>query len=216
MLILIAGEKGGSGKSTIAVQLGIERAKAGKSVLVVDGDPQATASNWLKRRKNSGLKPPVPYQKMQADDFNKELQKLVDKYDDIIIDIAGRDSEEMRQALMFVDIVLFPLRPTKNDLETAGNMDALIGRFLEKKTYLQKALFVISQSSPNPFRKSTTLEAKDYLSECGNIDVCESVVCLRASHERASIEGASVSELSPPDRKAKNEFLGFYKEIFNG
>ncbi len=152
---------------------------------------------------------------MQSSDFHQEIAKLVDNYDDIIIDIAGRDSEEMRVALGFVDTVIFPIRPTMNDLETSGKMDALIGRFLEQETYLKKSLFVLSQASPNPFRKSTTRDAQDYLSECGNIDVSQAVISLRAAYEKASIEGASISELSPKDHKAIKEFTQLYNEIFN-
>ena len=215
MLILLAGEKGGSGKSTIAVLLGIERAKRGHAVVVVDGDPQGTAKNWLERRKKSGLEPVVPCEMMVAKDFHAKMPKLVDKYEDIIIDIAGRDSEEMRSALGFVDLVLFPVRPTMNDLETAEKMDQLVGRYLEVASHLKRALFVISQASPNPFRVSTNNEAKEFLAECGNIEICETMICSRAAYERASIEGASVSEIEQKDRKANEETINLYNDIFN-
>ena len=214
MLILIAGEKGGSWKSTIAVQLGIERTRKGVSTLVIDGDTQGTAHNWLSRRAASGHEPIVPCEEIRTGEFHVKMPNLVDQYEDIIIDIAGRDSAEMREALGFVDIAIFPVRPTMNDLETASRMDMLVGKYLKISEHLKRAVFVLSQASPNPFRSYTNRDAISYLSDCENIETLKSIICSRAAYERASIEGAAVTELTPAVRMAAKEFTNFYKEIF--
>lgn len=212
MLILFAGEKGGSGKSTLAVQIGIERVRQGHAAIIIDGDPQATARNWISRR---SIEPQVSCIEMRAQDFNKNIPELLEDYEDIIIDIAGRDSEEMRRALGFVDVVIFPVRPTMNDLETAEKMDELVGSFLSVTNHLKKAFFVLSQASPNPFRSSTNKDALGYLVACENIATSEVVVCSRSAYEKASIEGVAVSELKPAASKAKKELDQLYKEIFS-
>ena len=211
MLILFAGEKGGSGKSTLAVQTGIERVRRGHSAIIIDGDPQATARNWINRRT---IEPQISCIQMKARDFHKKIPELLDEYEDIIIDIAGRDSEEMRRALGFVDVVIFPVRPTMNDLETAEKMDELVGSFLNVTNHIKNAFFVLSQASPNPFRSSTNKDALGYLVECENITTSQVVICSRSAYEKASIEGVAVSELKPAAGKAKKELDQLYKEIF--
>lgn len=212
MIILFSGEKGGSGKSTLAVQIGIERVKHGHPALIIDSDPQATAKNWINRRT---IQPLINCIEMKARDFYRRIPELLDEYEDIIIDIAGRDSEEMRCALGFVDIVVFPVRPTMNDLETAQRVDELVGQILTVTNHIKKAFFVLSQAPPNPFRTSTNKDAIDYLTECENIATSPVVICSRSAYERASIEGVSVSELNPTATKAKKELSQLYKEIFS-
>ena len=212
MLILFAGEKGGSGKSTLAVQTGIERVRRGHTAVILDGDPQATAKNWIKRRT---IEPQINCLEMNTKQFYSEIPSLIDEYEDIIIDIAGRDSEEMRRALGFVDVAVFPVRPTMNDLETAPKMDELVGQFLGVTNHIRKAFFVLSQASPNPFRKATNKDALDYLVECENIETSSVVICNRSAYEKASLEGVSVSELRPAATKAEKEIDKLYNEIFS-
>ncbi len=221
MLILFAGEKGGTGKSTLAVQIGILRVTRGYSAVVVDGDPQATAKNWLNRRavnqQNSfkGLYPQISCIGMEGGDFYNQLPALVDEYDDIIIDIAGRDSEEMRRALGFVDVVVFPVRPTINDLETAPKMDKLVGQFLTVKSHIKKAFFVLSQASPNVFREATNQDAIDYLKACEHITTSSTIIFSRSAYEKASLQGLAVHELRPSATKAKEEINKLYNDIFD-
>lgn len=215
MIILFAGEKGGSGKSTLAVHIAIERALKEGSVVLIDADPQGTATNWITRREQYGVEPKIHCAAMRSADFTEKLPALAEQYDDIIIDVAGRDSREMRSALSFSDVAVFPLRPTLNDLETAANIDTLVSEFQGDDFYLQKAFFVLSQASTNIFRSGTNQDAIDYLSDYGNIDLCSVSIGMRSSFEKASIEGCSVSELAPPDGKARKEVDGLYNAIFS-
>lgn len=210
MIILFAGEKGGSGKSTLAVQIGIMRVQRQHSAVIVDADPQGTAKNWINRR---AVSPKINCLEMEAENFYNQLPTLLDEYEDIIIDIAGRDSVEMRRALGFVDIVVFPVRPTMNDLETASKMDALVGQF--SGTHIKKAFFILSQASPNFHRTTNNQDAIDYLNLCKHIATSSTVICSRAAYEKASIAGVAVGELKPAAVKAQEEINKLYTEIFN-
>ena len=56
-IILIGGEKGGTGKTTLAVNIAAARARDGHDVLLVDTDPQGSASYWAAAREEAGIEP---------------------------------------------------------------------------------------------------------------------------------------------------------------
>ncbi len=221
MIVLFAGEKGGAGKSTLAVLTAIERARAGRRVVLVDADTQATATKWLARRQREKITPQVPTMQLfergrgVADDLESAMATLVKDFEDIVIDTGGRDSAEMRRALAFAQVAVFPLRPTMNDLDTAHPMDAVTGRIMAKANPNLRTFFTVTQAPSNPFRGSVTGDAKDFLSDCGNIVTGATVIYSRAAYERATIEGRSVSELDPPDNKAAREIADFLTEVFH-
>lgn len=215
MIIAVLGQKGGAGKSTIATQLAASVSQDSKRVLLIDGDEQGTASKWISRRPANAKGEKIALEQLGSNEFYDRLGQVVDQYDDIIIDVAGRDSEEMRTALSFVDVALFPLRPTINDLETAGAMDSLVSQYWDENKHLKKAMFVLSQSPANPMRGQTGADARDYLSDYGNIETAKNAICSRVAYENAAINGVGVAELNPKDRKAVEEIEALKEEIYN-
>ena len=92
MIITIANRKGGVGKTTLATNLAVALSKKG-SLVLVDADDQQSALKWSKRRTENPI-----YTEYHTGDLKKILLDLQKKYDYIILDIAGRDSEEFRSA----------------------------------------------------------------------------------------------------------------------
>lgn len=220
VIILLAGEKGGPGKTTLAVNIAIERARGhGKPVCLVDCDVQASATKWLQRRARSAQAPAVIGHQLfergagAEDDLETHLPGLLPHYHDIVIDVGGRDSVEMRRALGFADIAVFPIRPTRTDLDTTAPMNELVGRILSDINPGLRAWFVLSQASPNPFRRQVIEDAADFLSDYGNVETAQSVIHSRAAYENAPIDGLAVTELVPPDRKASEELRQLLKEL---
>jgi chromosome partitioning protein len=196
MYLLIGGEKGGSGKSTIAVNLAIEAALAGQKVLLVDGDKQGTATNWIARRHQFVPDRPSPdVVQVPAAQFVAYLRDNGPKYQQVLIDVAGRDGEELRIALGLVDVALFPVRPTINDLETAANIADLVSRFTVGKKHFIKAAFVLSHVSTNHSKRTADIpSATEFLSAYPNLDVLRAAICWRTAYERAGLFGLSVTE----------------------
>ncbi|WP_162579977.1 AAA family ATPase, partial [Acinetobacter baumannii] len=95
-IITIASRKGGVGKTTIAINMVVALSNKGKTLLV-DADEQQSAMKWNKHRK----------EKIDAISIHKdliaELEKLDGEYQYILIDVAGRDSEIFREALLISD-----------------------------------------------------------------------------------------------------------------
>ena len=97
MIILIGGEKGGTGKTTIATNLAAMRVNAGHDILLVDTDKQGSASAWSDIRdiKNKEISR-IPNIQKFGSNLAADILDLKTRYGDIIIDAGGRDSIELR------------------------------------------------------------------------------------------------------------------------
>ena len=109
-IFTIANRKGGVGKTTLATNLAVALSNKGKTLLV-DTDDQKSAYNWNKYRQEKLNSISV------IDNLGKTLQPLNDEYEFILIDIAGRDSEVFREALLISDKLIVPTQASILDLE---------------------------------------------------------------------------------------------------
>lgn len=212
MIILVGGEKGGPGKTTIATNIAAMRTNEMEDVLLVDTDRQPTSSYWCSMREDKGIKPRVASIQKYDKAVRTEISELKKKFSDIIIDAGGRDSPELRGALLVCDKAIFPLRPSQFDLWTLGRLNTLVEVALEINENL-KAYVVINQSSPNPAVREAE-EMKEFLSEFENINLMKSVICERIVFRRAALNGMAVTEYKPEDIKANEEINALYREIF--
>jgi len=212
MIVLIGGEKGGPGKTTIATNIAAMRTNEIEDVLLVDTDRQPTSSYWCSMREDKGIKPRVASIQKYDKAVRTEISELKKKFSDIIIDAGGRDSPELRGSLLVCDKAIFPLRPSQFDLWTLGRLNTLVEVALEINDNL-KAYVVINQSSPNPAVREAE-EMKEFLSEFENIKLLKTVLCERIVFRRAALNGMAVTEYKPEDIKANEEMSSLYQEIF--
>lgn len=214
MIVLLGGEKGGSGKSTLCVNLAIMTALAGRKVLLIDGDKQQTATRWFERRVKNKFKITPDIEIMKTIDLMERLPDLAPKYDYIFIDIAGRDAEELRLGLFLADVVLFPMGTTMVELETAGRMNDLIEQSKGRKSRLKEAYFVLNKVTTNKNKQKTDLKtALALLMNYKAIKIAEHFICQRTAFERSSIAGACVSEIKPKDNVAIKEISDLIIEV---
>jgi len=213
MIILIGGEKGGTGKTTLATNLAVIRANAGKDVLLVDTDRQESASSWCYVREEEARKPRISSVLKFGAGVRSELVELRNKYDDIIVDSGGRDSIELRGALLVADIAVIPMRATQFDLWTISRFSKLIEEVMQVNEKL-KVRLMINAASTNPSVKEAK-EAEEHLATFQNIGVFKTVIRERIAFHKAAADGLAVTELTPIDQKSANEVLDFYKEVFH-
>ncbi len=212
MIILIGGEKGGTGKTTIATNLAAMRALGGRDVLLIDTDPQGSANYWAQSRDELNIKPRVACVQKFGKGLPIEVKDLAKRYQDIIIDAGGRDSVELRSAMVVADKAYIPIQPSQFDIWTLNQMDELVETAKGFNPDLQ-AYVIISRSSTNPsvHESDDTIEI---LNDFQSLNLAKAGIKDRIAYRKAASSGVGVSELKPKDQKAVDEIEGLYKEVF--
>ena len=213
MIVLIGGEKGGTGKTTIVTNLAAMRMQQINEILLIDTDKQGSASSWASvRDQNTEIKRVLSVQKF-GNTINNEIRALHTKYNDILIDAGGQNSQELRASMLVAEKMYIPIQAGQFDVWTLGLMDQLISQVKTFNPHL-KAMVLINRASTNP---STTEieEIFQVMSEFENLTLSAAILKERIAYRKAAKEGLSVVELNKQDPKATDEMQFLYNEIYD-
>jgi chromosome partitioning protein len=213
MILLLGGEKGGTGKTTLAVNLAALIALSGKDVLLIDTDRQGSANFWASIRDESGALPRIPCVQKFGKSLAKDVIDLAGRYEEIVIDAGGRDSMELRYSLGVADRVYIPIQPSQFDLVTLDQMDRLVEQAQALNPGLE-SFVVINRASTNP-TVTDTHEAVELVSEFEHLTLADTILRERVAYQRSVREGLSVAEVPHPDYKAVTEMSSLYKEMYH-
>lgn len=212
MIILIGGEKGGTGKTTLATNLAAMRALSGRDVLLIDTDPQGSSNYWVQSRDEESITPRVACVQKFGKGLPAEVKDLAHRYQDIVIDAGGRDSVELRSALVVAEKAYIPIQPSQFDIWTLNQMDELVETAKGFNPDL-KAKVIISRSSTNPSVHESD-ETGKLLADFLNLDLANVTIRDRIAYRKAAKDGLAVTELKPKDPKAVEEMEMLYQEVF--
>jgi chromosome partitioning protein len=126
MIVALLNQKGGVGKTTLALHLAGEWARKGKRVLVIDADPQASALDWSAQRARGSAARLFGVVGLARDTLHREAPELARNADHIVIDGPPRVAALMRSALLAADLVLIPAQPSPFDGWASGETLTLI------------------------------------------------------------------------------------------
>ena len=213
-IILIGGEKGGTGKTTLAVNLAALRALQGRDVLLIDTDVQASASYWAQSRDEAQTRPRIACIQKFGKGLPTEVRDLARRYQDLIIDAGGWDSVELRSSLVVAERVFIPIQPSQFDIWTLGRMDDLV-RTAQGFNAELRASVVISRASTNP-SVNEAAEARTLLADFEHLRLANAIIRDRIAYRKAARDGLSVDELKPGDPKAIEEMRALFREVFHG
>ncbi len=123
-VITIAQQKGGSGKTTLAVNLGVMLTRKGATVAFLDTDPQGSLGRWFMTRHDAGRTEGMEFSTASAWGVGYEVGKLRDMADFVIIDTPPKADSDLRPALRAADLVIVPVATSHVDLwATDGVLD---------------------------------------------------------------------------------------------
>ena len=196
--VAIISQKGGAGKTTLALHLAAAAEEAGLVSLVIDTDPQATASTWAAWRKEV---PPAVIDSAPPRLASKIEQAIKQGARFIVIDTPPHADSAASAAVEVADLVLIPCRPSAFDLAAVQTTAKLV------KLLRKPAFVVFTAGSPNAPRVYE--EAAALVSGFG-VPACPIIISDRAAFRHATGEGKTVLELEP-EGKAADEIHAIYK-----
>jgi chromosome partitioning protein len=126
MIVALLNQKGGVGKTTLALHLAGAWAGMGKRVLVVDADPQGSALDWSEQRWREGLARAFGVLGLARETLHRELPEIAAPYDRVVIDGPPRTASITRSALLAADLVLVPVQPSPFDGWASAEMLRLL------------------------------------------------------------------------------------------
>jgi chromosome partitioning protein len=214
-IVLVGGEKGGTGKTTLATNMAAMLAMQGKDVLLLDTDRQGTASFWATVRVETEIQPGVACVQKFGKGLASQVRDLADRYDEIVIDAGGRDSMELRYSLGVCDRAYIPVQPFQFDIWTLRQMDELVEIAQGLNDKLQ-AFIVLNRVSTNPVVREDK-ETQAFLQEEGfqHLGLISPVLRDRIAFRKSARDGLSVVEWKQ-DKKAAEEMNQFFREVYGG
>lgn len=150
--IAFLGEKGGAGKSTLAVNVAAELAARGRRVLLVDADPQGTAITWASIAAEAGGTAPTTI--ALGDNLRAALPSAAAGFSDTVIDLPGRASKRAVGALMLSDVAVIPCGPSPADAWALAPTVELVGEAREVRAEL-RAVLVLNRADRTSIGAST-------------------------------------------------------------
>ncbi len=206
MIIAVQNQKGGVGKTTLAIHISYVLSSFKNRVLLIDADPQGSSRDWAAAREEQ---PPFSLVGLDRPTIHRDLPNLAEGYDHVVIDGPPRVTDLARSAIVAADLVVIPIQPSPYDVWAAVEVINLIKEASVFKESL-KSVFVINRKIVNTAIGRDVVEA---LSEY-SIPVAKAGVCQRVAFAESAASGQTVMEL---DRKssASKEIKALVKELLS-
>ena len=187
----IVSQKGGSGKTTLAIQLAGAATAAGYVTCLIDIDPQATAAAWGDWRDGDDPEiitaPPTRLAKTLEDAAKLGAEVIV-------IDTPPNADAAARAAVQVADLLLIPCRPRAFDLHAIQTTADLV-------SFAGKRAFVILNVAP-PRATSLYADAREVVEKMG-LQVAPLILADRADYHRSAAIGKTALEYDPTGKAAE-------------
>lgn len=213
MIITIGSNKGGTGKTTTAINLAVVLASNNNDICLVDADFQRSTSKWYQDRLDSGQKINNITLVEKYDNVSSTIEELDKKFDYIIVDVAGRNSREMITSLSVSDILLAPHQASQLDLDTISELQEQITKIKDlNPSLICYVLHTMANTNPT-VRKNERQAFKNYLSDFPDLILLDSCCYYRKIYRDVMSLGKSVIESN--NELANQEILSLAKEVFD-
>lgn len=202
IVVSLISQKGGPGKTTLALNLAVAAAQQGLTAVIIDLDPQANAANWKDRR--AGDNPAVvsspPGRMRQTLEAARQHGA-----DYVVIDSPGKADSTAILAAQFADLVLVPVEPHMSNLETLPGVKNLL---LAAPNRTPPAFVIVNKIHPSATTQAEKI--KSMVAETYPFEVCPIHLSQLDVYASAQDSGQSVLEVDPKGRAA-DEIRQVYK-----
>lgn len=204
MIIGLLNQKGGVGKTTLAVNLAAALTLRGGRVLLIDADPQGSALDWAAAREGDPLFAVVG---LPRPTVHKEIAVVAQGYDHVVIDGPPRVTDLARSAIMASDLVMIPVQPSPYDIWAADEVVKLID---EARVYKEKlkSVFAVNRKIANTAIGRDVGEAL----AAYPVPVLKAAITQRVVFAEAVAQGKSIFEIDP-NGPAALEMLAVLDEL---
>jgi len=203
-VIAVLNQKGGSGKTTISTNLASFLHSQGETTLLVDLDPQGSASDWADAREGDDLCPVVRMGKS----ISRDLPKIAREYDWVVIDGAPQVSELAAAAVRAADLVLIPVQPSPYDIWACSDLVELLKARQEVTDGYPQGAFIVSRAIKNTRLSGEVMSAL----EGYELPIFANGTTQKVDYANTAKWGGSVVEL-PAEHKARFEIKMLVKEL---
>jgi chromosome partitioning protein len=210
MILALLNQKGGTGKTTLAVHLAGELALQGSRVLLIDADPQASGLDWAETRSRNGHPRLFGVVGLPRETLHREVPDLAQTADHVVIDGPPRVTALVRSAMLASDLVLVPVQPSAYDVWAS---QAVLDLLHEAQVYKPglKAAFVVNR---HVVRSVIGREVRAAIGEL-NIPVLRHGIAQRVAFAETAGSGRVVREIDAHGAAAR-EIAGVTAELLEG
>lgn len=206
MIISVQNQKGGVGKTTLAIHISHALVLKGFKVLLVDADPQGSARDWAAAR---GAEPQFPVVGLDRPTIHRDLSALMKDFDHAVIDGPPRVSDLARSAIIAADLIVVPIQPSPYDIWAADEIIKLIQEASVFKEKL-KSVFVINRKIVNTAIGRDVVEALEQYP----IPVLKASISQRVAFAESAATGSTVLETDSKGAAAK-EVMALVNELMS-
>jgi chromosome partitioning protein len=202
MIIAIGATKGGVGKTTLAIQVAISLARSGRRVWLIDGDRQASAINAITARSEAGVSPGLAAGHFpDGKTLRAQVLQQQGMFDDIVIDVGGRDSTSLRAALVLADAIVVPFKPRSFEVWALDDTAELIEEARSQRDGL--AAYALLNEADPAVLSTDNAEAEQAVRSIPTFEYLQAPIRRRKALSSASASGLHVDELPTRSRDAK-------------
>lgn len=196
MMTVIGSLKGGSGKSTVTFNMAVWLSLAGRQVLALDADPQATLTDVCEVRREEGFEPLIAPGSLDLLDDRDAL----DRHEDVLVDIGTASMDHMRQALSLCDRVVIPVPPSQADIWSTQRFIRYV-QSVRGEALPEMLAFINRADTNRAIRESD--EAAAALVSLPVVRYLKPRLSQRTVFRRSFSEGLAVFEMEPRGKGAR-------------